>query len=135
MLAEAGLRRLGIEPEHVERFDEDVMVPAPGQGALAVQARVDGDARHVVSGFDDGDSHAAFDAERKLVALLGGGCALPLGAFARVADGRVGLRAVVFTPDGSRFLESWTEGTDDVASRVASELLDAGAGEILAELR
>jgi hydroxymethylbilane synthase len=137
LLAEAGLRRLGLEPEHVERLGEDEMVPAPGQGALAVQTRAVGEAREMVRTVDDRDSHVAFDAERRLVSILGGGCALPLGAYAQVVDDRVLLHAVVFRPDGSRFLETSVEGPrdEDVAVRAANELLEAGAGEILAELQ
>jgi len=113
------------------------MVPAPGQGALAVQTRAEGEAREVVRTIDDRDSHVAFDAERRLVAQLGGGCALPLGAYAQVVDDRVRLHAAVFRPDGSRFLESSVEGPrdEDVSVRAADELLEAGAGEILAELQ
>ena len=137
VLAEAGLKRLGIEPEHCERLREDEMVPAPGQGALAVQTRLDGDAREAAATIDDPDSHVAFDGERRLVALLGGGCALPLGAFAQIVGDRVRLHAVVFAPDGSRFLESSAEGSrdEDVAVRAAEELRAGGADEILAALR
>jgi hydroxymethylbilane synthase len=136
VLAEAGLRRLDIEPEQAERLGDE-MVPAPGQGALAVQTRAQSEAREIVTTIDDRDSHVAFDVERRLVSLLGGGCALPLGAHALVVDDRVRLRAVVFQPDGSRFIESSVEGPrdEDVAPRAAQELLDAGAGEILAQLR
>jgi len=137
VLAEAGLARLGIEPEHAERLREDEMVPAPGQGALAVQTRQDGEAWEVVRTVDDSDSHVAFDAERRVVAILGGGCALPLGVYAHVVGARMRLHGVVFPPDGSRFLETSVEGPrdEDVAVRAAQELLDMGAGDILAALR
>jgi hydroxymethylbilane synthase len=137
VLAEAGLRRLEIEPDHAERLSEDEMVPAPGQGALAVQTRTHSEAREIVTTIDDRDSHVAFDVERRVVSLLGGGCALPLGAYAHVVEDRVRLHAVVFRPDGSRFIEASVEGPrdEDVAPRAAQELLDAGAGEILGQLR
>src|SRR5207237_10250755 len=101
VLAAAGLARLGLEPEHTETLSVDEMVPAPGQGALAVQARADGPARATVSAIEDPASRVAFEAERRVVALLGGGCALPLGAFAEAADGVVRMVAVVLRPDGS----------------------------------
>src|SRR5919204_6133511 len=96
VLAEAGLARLGIGPEHVSRLKPGEMVPAPGQGALAVQTRRGEE--ELVRKLDDVPSHVAFDAERGLVALLGGGCALPLGAHAEVQDGSIYLRAIVLTP-------------------------------------
>jgi hydroxymethylbilane synthase len=137
ILAEAALERLGVRPPHVERLEEGEMVPAPGQGALAVQTRADGDALQVVKRIDDDASHAAFDAERRLVALLGGGCALPLGAHAQLIGDRLHLRGVVFRPDGSNFLETYVEGpkSAEVALAAAQDLFDRGAREILAELR
>ena len=136
VLAEAGLDRLGIRPEHVERLEEEEMVPAPGQGALAVQARLEGEGRERAAQIDDPSSHAAFDAERRFVSLLGGGCALPLGAHAEVAGERVHLRGVVFRPDGTGFLETYVEGprSADVALHAAQDLFDRGAREILGEL-
>jgi hydroxymethylbilane synthase len=136
LLAEAGLERLGIRPAHVERLEEDEMVPAPGQGALAVHTRAEGDAFEAVRRIDDDSSHAAFDTERRFVALLGGGCALPLGAHAQLIGQRVHLRGVVFRPDGSNFLETYVEGplSADVAMHAAQDLFDRGAREILADL-
>jgi hydroxymethylbilane synthase len=136
ILAQAGLDRLGIRREHVERLEEEEMVPAPGQGALAVQTRAEGRARETVSRIDDAESHAAFDAERRLVDLLGGGCALPLGAHAQLIGERLHLRGVVFRPDGSNFLETYVEGPKaaDVALTAAQDLFDRGAREILADL-
>jgi hydroxymethylbilane synthase len=137
VLAEAALERLGLRPPHVERFEEGEMVPAPGQGALAVQTRRDGDAWEMARRIDDADSHVAFDVERRFVALLGGGCALPLGAHAEVAGNRVHLRGVVFRPDGTEFLETYVEGprSADVALTAAQDLFDRGAREILSDLQ
>jgi hydroxymethylbilane synthase len=137
ILAEAGLDRLGIRPEHAERLEEEEMVPAPGQGALAVQTRSDDGAWGAVTRIDDDPSHAAFDAERRFVALLGGGCALPLGAHAQLIGARLHLRGVVFRPDGSDFLETYVEGprSADVALRAAEDLFNRGAREILSDLR
>ena len=130
-------RTSGIRPEHAERLSEEEMIPAPGQGALAVQSRAEGEARETVNRIDDPASHAAFDAERELVSRLGGGCALPLGAYARPRLSGLQLHAVVFRPDGSNFLQSSVSGTDaeDVAARAATHLLEQGARDVLEDLR
>ena len=138
VLAAAGLARLGMTPAHVRPFDLQEMVPAPGQGALAVQARDEpGELVEMVRPLDHPPSRAAFEAERRVMALLGGGCALPLGAYARATDGRVELHAVVIRPDGSAFVEAHAEGTAPaaVAETVVASLLAAGAAEILDRVR
>lgn len=134
VLAAAGLARLGITPEHAVPLPVDEMVPAPGQGALAVQARTDDPAAEAARAIDDPASHAAFDTERRLASLLGGGCRLPLGAYAERRDG-VRLLAVVVRPDGSDLLWSQVEAArpEEAAGEAAEALLRAGAAEILAE--
>jgi hydroxymethylbilane synthase len=136
VLAEAGLARLGIEGGHVERFSADDMVPAPGQGALAVQTRADHPSRELVAELDDRSSRLAFDAERMMVNLLGGGCALPLGAYASLHDGAVKVTAIVLRPDGSTALraEGSAGSPEEAAREVAERLIAAGARAILAEL-
>jgi hydroxymethylbilane synthase len=135
VLAAAGLARLGVNPVHTETLAPDEMVPAPGQGALAVQARADAACREAVARLDHRPSRLAFEAERWLVRRLGGGCSLPLGALATTHDGRIDLVAVVVTPDGSRF--SRAEATSDAPERVAGEVAELlaaqGAREILQE--
>ena len=135
VLAEAGLARLAVSPAHVSRLAPEEMVPAPGQGALAVQTRL-GEEDLVVA-LDDPASRAAFDAERRLVGLMGGGCALPLGALAEAVDGSVRLRAIALTPDGSEAVSAEHRGDDPqaVATAVAEELLQQGADRILARVR
>lgn len=137
VLAAAGLARLGEEPDHVAPIPVEEMVPAPGQGALAVQAR-DGSAEaEAVSGIDDPASHVSFDAERRLVDLLGGGCRLPLGAYAEWRDGLIRLLAVVVRPDGSDLIWSQVEAADplDAAGEAAEILRIGGAERILQEVR
>jgi hydroxymethylbilane synthase len=135
VLAAAGLARLGIAPEHAAPLPVDEMVPAPGQGALAVQAREGSEAAAAVGAIDDQGSRSAFETERRLVRLLGGGCRLPLGAYAERRDGAVRLLAVVVRPDGSHLLWSQVEAADpaEAAGEVAEELLSAGAARILEE--
>ena len=137
VLAAAGLMRLGIMPPHGEPLFEDEMVPAPGQGSLAVQTREDGAARGVVGEIDDRRSRLTFEAERALVRLLGGGCALPLGALASTPEGRVHLLAVVLRPDGTGMLraEATADAPDAAAREVADRLLEEGAGQIMEALR
>jgi hydroxymethylbilane synthase len=136
VLAAAGLARLGVTPSHAIPFPLDEMVPAPGQGALAVQARVgDASALEVATRLDHRPSHAAFEAERAVVRRLGGDCSLPLGAYAEERAGRVRLMAVVVRPDGSDLVWAQVEAGDpEEAAEEASDTLRAGgAAQILAE--
>ena len=138
VLAAAGLHRLGVSPPAARPLPLDEMVPAPGQGALAVQARADdGRTREMIRRLDHHRSRVAFEAERALVARLGGGCALPLGAYAEEREAGVRLLAVVVRPDGSDLLWAQAEAPtpDQVAEEVAGTLLAEGAAEILASVR
>ncbi len=137
VLAAAGLDRLRMKPEHMTELAVDEMVPAPGQGALAVQAAQGLPAADVVAAIDHEPSREAFETERRLVSLLGGGCRLPLGAYAERRDGMLRLLAVVLRPDGSDLLLSAVQGDKpwEVAGEAADELRSAGADEILAEVR
>ena len=111
--------RLGLEPEHARPLPLAMMVPAPGQGCLAVQTRDDDDdTMAAVAPLDHAPSHRALDAERSLMWRLGGGCALPLGAHAVVGVEAVSLTAIVATPDGTTVLRVETEGgTPEDAAR------------------
>jgi hydroxymethylbilane synthase len=135
VLAGAGLARLGIAPSYAAPLPVDEMVPAPGQGALAVQGRDGGAGAEVAASLDHPPSRAAFEAERRLVALLGGGCRLPLGAYAEWREERVRLLAVVARPDGSDLLWSQVEAASphEAAEEAAESLIEAGARKILEE--
>lgn len=135
VVAMAGIKRLGIEHLAVHIFDPDLMTPAPGQGALAVECRTSDDqARAVLEMLGDVEAARAYEAENAFVAALGGDCALPLGAFATIDGPNVRLRGMVATPDGARVLRD--EAADADAVRVAAELsarmLGNGAAAILA---
>lgn len=135
VLAAAGIARLGATPPSSEVLP---IVPAPGQGCLAVQARADDEAtREAAAWLDDPDSRVAFEAERAVMARLGGGCALPLGALATVAADSVRLVALVATPDGSRIVRAESEAAtpEGAAEAASAELLAGGAGDILAHVR
>ena len=131
VLAVAGLRRLGRDGWSA--LDE--LVPAPGQGTLALEARA-ADARvaAAIAPLRDGGAERALAAERALVRGLGAGCDTPVGAFARDAGtGRLALSAFVGAPDGSYWIRDELQGEDPVAlgEAVAQRLLSAGAGELL----
>jgi hydroxymethylbilane synthase len=137
VLAAAGLSRLGLSPEHARPLPVDMMVPAPGQGCIAVQARDDDeDTIAAVSPIDHEPSHRALDAERSVMWRLGGGCDLPLGALATIDDESVRLVAVIATADGTTVLRAVGDGAtpEDVAASVAKELISQGAERILDEV-
>ncbi|HET6791511.1 MAG TPA: hydroxymethylbilane synthase [Actinomycetota bacterium] len=138
VLAAAGLGRLGIDPPNSRRLRVDEMVPAPGQGSLAVQVRAeDRTTRAVVSVLDHLPSRRALEAERALVQLLGGGCDLPLGALAAAKGDRIRMVALVATLDGAKVVRTASESTDPsiVASALAERLRADGADRILAEVQ
>jgi hydroxymethylbilane synthase len=138
IIAGAGLLRLGVVPEHAAPMSLAEMVPAPGQGCLAVQARAsDGATIEVLSALDHAASRMALEAERGLMARLGGGCALPLGAFAESVPRGVRLLAIALSPDGSRIVRTEVDGEtpDEVAELAALDLSAGGADEILGLVR
>ena len=135
VLAAAGLIRLGWENRIRELLPPSIMCPAVGQGALAMETRIEGDACEWVRKLDHAESRAAITAERALLATLEGGCQVPIGGYATVHDGSIYLRAIVAAPDGSRAVKGEIRGTDPAALGVAlaEDLLSRGAREILDE--
>jgi len=133
MLAAAGLKRLGWADRIAEILEPEVMCPAVGQGALAIETREDG--RAAVAELEHAPTRAAVAAERALLAALGGGCQVPIGAHAGVSGGKLAMIAVVASPDGSRIMRAAKEGRPEDASAVGAELgaelLAKGAREIL----
>src|SRR5271169_2653398 len=134
ILAAAGLTRLGKTQWVREVLSEDVMCPAAGQGALGIEIRK-GDAgmRDHVKFLDDPAARAATTCERALLNKLGGGCQVPIGAFAEMSGGTLRLTAIVARPDGSEVLREQQSGSDPVAlgEQVGDTLLRRGATEIL----
>lgn len=140
VVAAAALDRLGRASEVTEVLPCSVLVPQVGQGALAVECRVDDDdTRAALSAIEHGPSRRAVDAERAWLAEVGGGCDLPVGAHATVAhDGSIRLTAMIGTPDGRVVLRDTDEGDDPVelGRRLARHLLDdAGGSSLLEDLR
>jgi hydroxymethylbilane synthase len=136
ILAAAGLLRLGVVPEHTAPMSLTEMVPAPGQGALALQTR-DDESRAAVARLDHRESRIALEAERRLTALLGGGCALPFGAYASVEGDNLRLIGLVASPDGAQIIRTTADATSarEAADRAAEDLRAQGAEEILAKVR
>jgi len=135
-LARAGLVRLGLTGHVTEVLDVERVVPAAGQGALAVVVREGADeALAAVARLDDAATHAEIDAERAVLARLGGGCHLPMGVLARVAGGRMTLHARVVAPDGTRMVEERGEAAVADAAALGADvgerLVAAGARELL----
>ena len=136
VLASAGLRRLGWENRITELLDPDVMCPAVGQGALAVETRADGGiAYEIASRLDHRESRIAVTAERAVLRALGGGCQVPIGAYATVDAGALLLRAIIVSPDGTEIIRKEVRGAAEDADRVGAamgeELLAEGGREIL----
>ena len=139
VLAVAGLVRLDLAHRIAVRLPFDACVPAPGQGIVAVETRVDDAAtREVLARIGDTAASAALRSERALVTALGGGCQVPLGAVATVEGGGLNLRAVVASPDGAQVIRAQARAPVAEASalgeRVARDLLADGAGILLAAL-
>lgn len=129
ILAAAGLTRLGQRAVITELLDPIQILPAPGQGALAVECRADDDRmRSTLRPIDDPDTRAAVTAERALLARLEAGCAAPVGALAEVVDGTSGpeltLRAVVAAIDGSGEVRRSINGPVDRAAVLGAQLAD-----------
>lgn len=143
VLARAGLARLGRLAEVTETLDPLQMLPAPGQGALAVECRADEEflVDQVRLALDDPRTRAAVTAERTVLNLLEAGCSAPVGALAEVAEGEEGdelwVRAVALTHDGAVAVRRSATGTPDdavgVGRRLAAEMLDDGADTLIRE--
>jgi hydroxymethylbilane synthase len=134
VLAAAGLARLGLEPAIVVPLAVDVMVPAPGQGALAIQCRTeDRQLRATLTALDHRASATTLTAERALTRALGGDCNVPLGAHGTLDGDVVTLTACVVAPDGSQVIRATgtSEDPGHAAHLATEDLLRDGAEQIL----
>ncbi len=135
VLARAGMNRAEIHPENTLNLPESWFVPAPGQGALALQARQDDiDTRAILLALEDAPTRAAIEAERAVVEHLGAGCSTPLGALARAVGDSISMHAVVLSLDGRERIAVSVQGSgapDLIGIRAAKSLLERGAGAIL----
>jgi len=139
VLARAGIERLGLAAEISFVFDPHHFLPAPAQGALAVQTRCDDEATNeIVATLDEPSARAATDAEREVLTAMKCGCHAPVGAYAEVVGDEMVLEAFIAEPGGRRLLRSRMTGPaarpQELGQKVARDLLDAGGKEILDEL-
>jgi len=142
LLARAGLARIGRLEEITETLDPLQMLPAPGQGALAIECRADaGSLLTALATLDDAATRAAVTAERAVLATLEGGCSAPIGALADVVEGddpdhleELWVRAVALSPDGALSVRMSVTGDPadaaDVGRRLGSDMLADGASEL-----
>jgi len=138
VLAAAGIRRLRLDNVVTEWLSDETMLPAPGQGALAIQCRVDDrSVLALLAALDDPAARAETTAERAFLRRLGGGCAAPVAALAATTTTpRVRLQGLVASVDGRQVVRVTGEGEPaDVGERLAEEALSLGADRILAGVR
>lgn len=136
VLAMAGVNRLGLAGKITQVLEEDVMLPAVGQGALGIETRAgEPETETIAANLDHAETRACVTAERAVLRKLQGGCQIPLGALARVRGATLHLEAAVFSPRGSEHVQSSDEGpVSDAAAtgeRLGAALLEAGADNIL----
>ncbi len=138
VLAAAGLRRLGWGDIISETFRPDIVCPAVGQGALAVETLEDSEGFEACAPLDDPWSRLPVTAERAMLAALGGGCQVPIGAFGTLENTELFLTGAVFSQDGSTMIRYTATGEctrpTELGRSVAEVLLKRGAGPILEEV-
>jgi len=136
VLAMAGVSRLGLASRVTQVLDEDVMLPAVGQGALGIETRADDShTSEFVSALGDDETRACVTAERSLLEALQGGCQVPLGALGSLRRGELHLEAAVFSAAGSEYIRCSENGSAEQARpiglRLASALIESGAEKLL----
>jgi len=140
VLAQAGLERLGLAHQITETLSFDVMLPAPGQGALAVQCRDDIESRKWLAPLNDLSTQMAVTAERAFLAGLGGGCSLPIAAYASIQGDVLSVSGRVIAPDGDTQIDVTIYGAATLSSasvlgaELAQKALARGAADLLADL-
>jgi hydroxymethylbilane synthase len=137
ILASAGVHRLGLDKHVRSRISPEVMCPAVGQGALAIESRAgDRETLAHLEFLNHADTRAAVECERALLGSMGGGCQVPIGAFAEKCGGGLLLRAMVGRPDGSEVLREQAQGNDpeQLGRSTAKKLLQRGGEKILKDV-
>jgi len=134
ILAAAGVERLDLENYITEYLPLEVMLPAPGQGALAVQCRAnDNEVLKLLEAVHDLATYQAVTAERAFLSALGAGCSAPVAAYASIEDRRLEMNGLVASTDGQQVVRVYASGEDALAlgERLAQQALQQGAGELL----
>jgi hydroxymethylbilane synthase len=136
ILALAGLKRLGRENVVTDILPIEVLLPAVGQGCLAIQVREkDSDVMPFLKMLDHAPSHSAAKAERAFLKTLGGSCQTPIAGYASIESGELTMRGLVISPDGQQLVSAKENGrpfdAEGVGERLAQKLLEAGASKIL----
>jgi hydroxymethylbilane synthase len=139
LLAKAGLDRLGLSQRIAEILSLDLCMPAVGQGAIAVEARLkDTEAADALAKLDDAETRTAIIAERALLGALHGGCQVPIGAWARIERGELALEACVCSIDGAQYVKQRATAPPEQAAQLGEHmarlLMEAGAQSILEEV-
>ena len=139
VLAVAGLKRLGFADRIREVLPRDMVLPAVGQGALAIETRAeDAEMRDMLAFLRDDDTICCTEAERSFLARVEGGCQVPVGVYATAAGGGLTVEAVIASLDGQRCYRGHVDGSRKDAAKLgeslAEKLLDEGGAEILKEL-
>ncbi len=140
IIAHAGLNRLGLADNISVVLPPEKFVPAPAQGALAIQTRSDDtEIVNIISQLDDADARVTAETERHILAAMHGGCSIPLGAYSHVDGDTMTIHAVVSDPDGTRYIECTetcpVSEAKQTAEKLVEQLFAAGAKDILDSIR
>lgn len=140
ILAGAGVKRLGYTDRIKNFISKDMIMPAVGQGAIAIETRVnDPEVDQIIAKINHPDTFNCVKAERALMRFLEGGCQVPIGASAVIVDGQIEMEGVIASLDGSLVLKSTgrapVEDAEKLGTQVAQDLMSQGAGKILLEIR
>lgn len=140
LLASAGIERLGLSEAINQKIPTTTIIPAPGQGAIAIEARAgDESIATICSVLHDEQTANAVTAEREVLRMLGGGCQVPLGTFASERDGALHLESCIAMTDGKKMIRAnavsgLNETPFELGGRVASMLIEQGGDSIIASL-
>jgi hydroxymethylbilane synthase len=140
VMACAGLNRLGMSDKISEILSPKEFLPAPGQGALAVQIRDDdSELAELVLRLDDKNTRISVESERRILSSMHGGCSIPLGVYSEISGEEIIINAVISDVEGQKYIKRTITGqvaqANLCAEQLAQELLQSGGKEILEEIR